>query len=210
VFIDVWAAVYQIDQPNGPQATCAVRARDGELGAAVDRAFEARGTRRAVLVSHAPLLTSGPHGGYFRWQEHLFPLRVFHPDLWIPLPIVGSLFPIARRLGVTDTDQMSPRYERYIAGAKRVFAPEHPTLVASGHEHSLQIHVDPTGVFHAVSGAGSTRKVDYVRDMKSDLMALAAPGYMRLDVYADTTLRLNVYAVGAAGESVLEFSTCIP
>jgi hypothetical protein len=117
---------------------------------------------------------------------------------------------LARQLGVTDTDQMSPRYERYIAGAKRIFAPEHPTLVASGHEHSLQVHVDPTGVFHAVSGAGSTRKVDYVRDMKSDLMALAAPGYMRLDAYADATLRLNVYAVGAGGASELAFSTCIP
>ncbi len=72
------------------------------------------------------------------------------------------------------------------------------------------MHVDPTGVFHAVSGAGSTSKVDYVRDMKSDLMSLAAPGYMRLDVYGDATLRLNVIALDDDRDAELVFSTCIP
>jgi hypothetical protein len=210
VFIDVWAGIYQIDHPGGPLDACATDVRERQLGGAVDEALRERGKRRAILVSHPPLLTSGPHGGYFRWLEHLFPLRVFHPDLWIPLPVLGSAFPIARQLGVTDTDQMSARYQRYVDGAKKIFAPEHPTLVVSGHEHSLQVHVDPTGVFHAVSGAGSVKKVDYVRDMKSDLMAMAAPGYMRLDVYADSTLRLGVYAVESEGTSQLVFSTCIP
>jgi hypothetical protein len=208
VFIDIWAAIYQMDHPGGAQQGCAMR--DGELRAAVDAALDARGNRRAILVAHPPLLTSGPHGGYFRWQEHIFPLRVFHPDLWIPLPVLGSIFPISRLLGVTDTDQMSARYLRFIDGAKEIFGPEHPTLVAAGHEHSLQVHVDPTGVFHAVSGAGSAAKVDYVRDMGSDMMALAAPGYMRLDTYADSTMRLNVYEITEAAKSKLAFSTCIP
>ena len=50
-----------------------------------------------------------------------------------------------------------------------------------------------------------------MRDTKSDLMSLAAPGYMRLDVYGDSTLRLNV--IGPRGRSTfaeLVFSTCIP
>ena len=113
-------------------------------------------------------------------------------------------------LGVTDTDVMSASYQNYVDSAKQLFSPGHPTLVAAGHEHSLQVHVDPTGVFHAVSGAGSTGKVDYVRDMKSDLMSLAAPGYMRLDAYEDATLRLDVLAVDESQKSDLVFSTCIP
>ena len=162
------------------------------------------------MVAHPPLLTSGPHGGYFRWQEHVFPLRVFNRHLWIPLPIIGSIFPFARLYGVTNTDQMSAAYVSYIEGGKALFSPNHPTLVASGHEHSLQVHVDPTGVFHAVSGAGSSSKVDYVRDMRSDLMSLAAPGYMRLDAYADSSLRLNVFSVDESRSSNLVFSTCVP
>jgi hypothetical protein len=111
---------------------------------------------------------------------------------------------------VTDADQMGPQYELYLESGKALFSPGHPTLVAAGHEHSLQVHIDPTGVFHAVSGAGSSSKVDYVRDMRSDLMSLAAPGYMRLDAYADSTLRLNVFAVAEGRSSNLVFSTCVP
>jgi hypothetical protein len=210
VFIDIWAAIYQIDFPNGPLDHCQPPAGQGALRPVVDAALGDRGERRAILLAHPPLLTSGPHGGYFRWQEHVFPLRVFNRNLWIPLPILGSIFPFARLAGVTDTDLMSTRYKDYIQSAKRLFSPGHPTLVAAGHEHSLQVHIDPTGVFHAVSGAGSSSKVDYVRDMRSDLMSLAAPGYMRLDAYEDSTLRLNVFAVDEERGSSLVFSTCVP
>jgi hypothetical protein len=210
VFMDLWAAIYQVEYPNGPLDHCQPPAGTGALLPIIDAALLEKGQRRAIMVAHPPLLTSGPHGGYFRWQEHVFPLRVFNRHLWIPLPIIGSVFPLARMLGVTDTDQMGPLYEQYIEGGKALFAPNHPTLVASGHEHSLQVHIDPTGVFHAVSGAGSSSKVDYVRDMRSDLMSLAAPGYMRLDAYADSTLRLNVYSVDESSRSDLVFSTCVP
>ena len=121
------------------------------------------GERRAIFLTHPPMLTTGPHGGYFTWREHLFPLRMIDPSLWIPLPVIGSIFPLSRMLGVTDTDMMSQNYQDYLRVAKELFSPGHPTLVAAGHEHSLQVHVDPTGVFHAVSGAGSVKKVDYVR-----------------------------------------------
>jgi hypothetical protein len=210
VFMDIWAAIYQTGHPDGPLEHCTPRAGQGRLLPIVDAALHDRGQRRAIMIAHPPLLTSGPHGGYFRWQEHVFPLRVFNPNLWIPLPIIGSIFPISRMLGVTDTDQMGPLYLEYIEGGKALLSPNHPTLVASGHEHSLQVHIDPTGVFHAVSGAGSSSKVDYVRDMRSDLMSLAAPGYRRLDAYADPTLRLNVFSVNKKRQSELVFSTCVP
>ncbi len=88
--------------------------------------------------------------------------------------------------------------------------PGRPALVVGGHEHSLQIHVGPLGVFHAVSGAGSTAKIDYVRDMNSELMAVAAPGFMRLDLHEDMRLRLDVIAIDSDDEPHRVFSTCIP
>jgi hypothetical protein len=210
IFMDIWAAIYQTEYPDGPLNHCQPPAGQGRLLPIVDAALHDKGQRRAIMIAHPPLLTSGPHGGYFRWQEHVFPLRVFNRHLWIPLPIIGSIFPFARLYGVTDTDQMGPLYEQYIEGGKALLSPNHPTLVAAGHEHSLQVHIDPTGVFHAVSGAGSSSKVDYVRDMRSDLMSLATPGYMRLDAYADSTLRLNVFAIDESRNSNMVFSTCVP
>ena len=210
IFFDLWATNYQIEHPDGPQSHCTPKAGEGRLAEVMDGMLGDTAERRAVMITHPPMLTSGPHGGYFPWREHVFPLRVFDRNLWIPLPIIGSIFPLARMLGVTDTDFMSSSYKTYLEGMRALITPGHPTLVVAGHEHSLQVHIDPDGVFHAVSGAGSTDKVDYVREMNSDLMGLAAPGYMRLDVYDDASLRLNVLVVEDAARSSMVFSTCIP
>ena len=113
-------------------------------------------------------------------------------------------------MGVSDTDMMSSNYRAAIDNAKSIFWPGMPSLVAAGHEHSLQVHVDPTGVMHAVSGAGSVKKVDYVRDMNSDLMSLAAPGYMRFDSFADDKSRLTVFALDDDGVRHFAYSTCVP
>jgi hypothetical protein len=209
VFIDLWAADYQLESGDDRQAHCPLRTGEETIARMAQVFAESKG-RGVILVTHAPMMTSGPHGGYFPWREHIFPLRVFHRDLWIPLPIIGSLFPLARMMGVTDTDMMSDSYQSYIDDVRRIFRPGMPTLVAAGHEHSLQVHVDPTGVVHAVSGAGSVGKVDYVRDMNSDLMSLAAPGYMRLDSYTDDQARLTVLALDDDMQRRFVYSTCVP
>jgi hypothetical protein len=210
VFVDLWAAIYQIEDPDGQaQSHCSLAAGEGVILSRIEEIFAESADREVIFVSHAPMITSGPHGGYFPWREHLFPLRVFHRDLWIPLPGIGSIFPLSRILGVTDTDLMSANYQQYIDGAKLIFRPGMPTLVAAGHEHSLQVHVDPTGVVHAISGAGSVKKVDFVREMNSDLMSLAAPGYMRLDSYTDDKLRLNVFALDDEMRRQFVYSTCV-
>ena len=43
-----------------------------------------------------------------------------------------------------------------------------------------------------------------------DLMSLAAPGYMRLDIHRDGQLRLGVIALESDADARLVFSTCIP
>ncbi len=212
IFFDLWATLHQFNNPGGPFDHCDPVAVRGErrIAKRLDEVLGGTGDRRAVFVTHPPMLTTGPHGGYFTWREHLFPLRMINPNLWIPLPVIGSIFPLSRMLGVTDTDMMSKNYQAYLDAAKEHFSPGHPTLVAAGHEHSLQVHVDPTGVFHAVSGAGSLKKIDYVRRQRSDLMSLAAPGFMRVDAHPDASLRLHVIALDKAKQPELVYSTCIP
>ncbi len=210
VFVDLWAALYQMGVADGRQDHCPVRAGEGRIIERMQEILDESMDKKVILVTHAPMMTSGPHGGYFPWREHVFPLRVFHRDLWVPLPIIGSIFPLARLMGVTDTDMMSQSYQDSIDAVKQIFRPGAPGLVAAGHEHSLQVHVDPTGVMHAVSGAGSVDKVDYVRTMNSDLMSLAAPGYMRLDSYVDEKVRLTVLALDDDMERRFVYSTCVP
>ncbi len=210
VFVDLSAGLYQIETQDVRQASCPYHAGENPILHRIVEIFAESKGREVILVNHAPMMTSGPHGGYFPWREHVFPLRVFHRDLWIPLPIIGSIFPLARIMGVTDTDLMSSKYRAAIDATKSIFRPGMPSLVAAGHEHSLQIHVDPTSVMHAVSGSGSVKKVDYVRTMNSDLMSLAAPGYMRFDSFVDDKSRLTVFAIDDGGERQFVYSTCVP
>ena len=53
-------------------------------------------TGTASCSRHHPLRSGGPHGGIYGWKEHLFPLREFRRSLWIPLPVIGSIRPLAR------------------------------------------------------------------------------------------------------------------
>jgi hypothetical protein len=210
VFGDLWSAIYHQNFPGSVIAACDPEPGEGRVSQRFKQIFDATTERRIVFAIHAPLITSGPHGGYFPWREHIFPLRVFHRNLWIPLPIIGSIFPLSRWMGVTDTDLMSSNYRSYVTSARSTFRPGEPAIVAAGHEHSLQLHVDGLGTFHAVSGAGSKSKVDYVRRLRSDLMSLAAPGYMRLDEHADGTLALKVIVLDDDDVDQPVFYTCVP
>ena len=117
------------------------------------------------------------------------------------MPVLGSVYPLSRQLGVTGTDATSESYARYIQSIYRASRPLVPLIYVGGHEHSLQVHRDLVGAYYLVSGAGSARQVDrVVNDMATAMMATARAGYMRLDVDAEGGLALTVLAIDGDGE----------
>jgi hypothetical protein len=163
-----------------------------------------------ALALHHPMITAGPHGGHFGWKQHLFPLTDFWPWAWMPLPVIGSVYPLSRQLGVTGTDATSESYARYIQSIYRASRPLVPLLYVGGHEHSLQVHRDLAGAYYLVSGAGSVSKVDRVtNDMSTAMMAAARPGYMRLDVDARGGLRLTVLALDGGARPREIYAHCL-
>lgn len=94
------------------------------------------GERRTVVVGHHPLVSSGPHGGYFNWQDHLFPVTRVWAPMWIPLPIVGSGYPLMRRAGVSSQDISGSKNERMRSAFEEAFASHPPLVYAAGHEHT--------------------------------------------------------------------------
>lgn len=180
-----------------PQAHAAICPREDALDAslALSKQFEAPGARHIVLALPYPLSSSVPHGQRFTWKQHLFPLTDFVPWLWLPLPVVGSLYPLSRQLGGSDTDLSSDAYQSLIRAIWRAVRPRVPLLFAAGHDHGLQLHRDGAGAYHAVSGAGSMRKGNGVVAQATASFSLAAPGYMRLDVTSDGALGVTVLAL---------------
>jgi hypothetical protein len=202
-------------KPSGAGSPCPTRTEqevtDSLLGALRDK-----GSRYAVVVDHHPLRSGGEHGGSFTLADHIFPLRNVKSWLWIPLPIIGSLYPLARQNGVTNQDLSSRKYTRMVRALEAVFAQYPPLVMASGHDHDLQVirgnrpEITNAG-YQLVSGAGILGHTGLVRRVDGSLFERDAAGFMRLDFTRDGRVRLAVTTVvpegkRPAGESAEVFS----
>src|SRR5207244_13343176 len=112
---------------------------EGEVRDSLHAALATAGGRVTVVVAHHPLSSGGPHGGHFGWQDHIFPLRDLKSWLWVPLPLIGSVYPLAREGGISSQDAPSAAYRRMRAALDSAFAGAPPLVYAAGHDHALQV-----------------------------------------------------------------------
>ena len=162
-----------------------------------------------VVVAHHPLVTHGSHGGHFTWRQHLFPLVDASRWAWLPLPLIGSLYPLARSQGIAAQDLSSGVYEDLCARLGSVLR-DRPVLVyASGHEHNLQVLDYPGTAAHVVSGAGTVVRPESVGRGDDTVFASGAAGFVRLDVLRDGRAWLQVVEVDADGRTRRPLGTWI-
>lgn len=107
-----------------------------------------------LFATHHPFKTYGEHGGYFRFRQHIFPLTELNPSLYIPLPVLGSIYPFSRSWFGNIQDVRHPEYKDYIRKLDPVLS-THPYVVrVSGHEHALE-YIIQNDQHYIVSGAAS-------------------------------------------------------
>jgi hypothetical protein len=153
------------------------------------------GGRKVIVAGHNPLATKGEHGGYFSLKTHIFPLTAFKPYLWIPLPLLGSLYPSARKEGLFGYAQdLNARANRLMRRQLlRAMAPHPPMLYAAGHDHNLQVMRGPGARYTVVSGVGMENHYGGVGWMRNTLFASHGPGFIRVDVDRRGRVRLSVH-----------------
>ena len=156
--------------------------------------------RHAVVVAHHPLLSSGSHGGFFNWQDHLFPLTRAWKGLWLPLPGIGSLYPLARTLGATSQDLSSEENRRMRGALEEAFRGNPPLVFAAGHEHTLEVLRGDAAPNLLVSGTGYYGHTSPTKWRPETRYQKAAAGFMRLDFLRSGEVRLGVLLVDEAGK----------
>lgn len=166
-----------------------------------------------VVAAHHPLASHGPHGGFFDWRAHVFPLTHAVPWLWVPLPGVGSLYPLARTRLMPSDQELSSAENRGMRDAlSQAFASRTrrgPVLYAGGHEHSLQVLKGDVVDYVLVSGAGSEGKITAVGSGPDTLFAHAHTGFIALDVGA-AAIRVSVVEPTDTAATSVPFSLEIP
>ena len=193
-------------KPEDPTSTCPADT-DDEVVDSVRSAIHGAAGRLVVVVGHHPVATGGEHGGHFGWEDHLFPLREVNSKLWIPLPLIGSLYPSARQQGISSQDVESRLYQRFIKVLTRAFAGQPPSLYAAGHDHNLQVIAGGAAHLELVSGGGIYGHTGRVSRIRGTLFAENASGFGRLDVTSSGRGRLAIVEVDQKGNSREVFST---
>jgi hypothetical protein len=200
VLLDTQWWLHKGPKPTDPNSGCPTDS-ETEITAAVEAALSEAAGRLAIVAGHHPIVSGGVHGGHFGWKDHLFPLRNIKSWLWLPLPLIGSLYPAIRSRGVSRQDMSSGIYQRFIRALRKVFADHPPALYAAGHEHNLQV-IRGRGVpLELVSGGGIYGHNGRAATIRGTLVARKASGYARLDVPHAGPARLAVLEVDRSGRS---------
>jgi hypothetical protein len=145
--------------------------------------------RVIILASHHPFKSYGQHGGVFTWKDHLFPLRAIKKSYFIPLPVIGSLYPLLRRAFSDPEDVRHPLYRNLVSRVSGVFDGFPNIAYVGGHEHSLQLIKGER--LQVVSGAGAKRT--YVKKGRNSLFAEGAQGFVIADLLAGNNLKFSFH-----------------
>ncbi|MFQ5628079.1 MAG: metallophosphoesterase [bacterium] len=154
------------------------------------------GNRQVVIVAHHPLATHGPHGGFFDWKDHIFPLTELVDWLYIPMPVIGSLYPLIRwQIVKSDQDLAGSENKKLVHSLTDAISKSNkPVIYAAGHDHALQVlQGDGKTGFILISGLGSEAKASKVGHGDDTLFAHVQPGFMELDFLKNGNVYLRVF-----------------
>lgn len=190
IILDTQWWLHAFDKPTGENDGCEVSNED-ELMVAFREALKKNRDKKVVVLAHHPLVSNGEHGGYQNVKSHIFPLTAANKNLYIPLPVIGSIYPTYRKYIGHPQDIAHPKYTDMVRRLKKAMNEYDNITYVAGHEHNLQ-HIKEDRVNYVISGSGS--KSTYVRHNKRLLYGAKKRGYARL-------------AYTTSGQMWLEFMT---
>ena len=155
----------------------------------LEDAFKRNKDRQVIIAAHHPIYSQGTHAGHASFMDHLFPLTVLHPKLYIPAPLVGSLPHAYRKLYGHRQDISHPLYQRFIDNFETSFEKYPGNMIyVSGHEHSLQ-YIARNDNHFIISGSGS--KASPVKKSNKAGFGHGARGFGEILCYKDGSMWLQ-------------------
>ena len=153
--------------------------------------------RQILIAMHHPVESRGPHGGYFSFRDHVFPLSKLVDWLYIPLPVIGSIYPWTRQIVGISQDENGVAYKA-LEESLMTESADHHIIFLAGHEHNLE-YLQHQGHDVLISGAGS--KQNPVADGKELRYGHKAAGFMKLDFYPKGGIEMSAFEVDVKGKS---------
>lgn len=179
-------------KPYGESGSVDIK-EEGDFILGLQNLISRRRNDDLIVVGHHPIKSNGRHGGHFSLKDHLFPLTAVFHNAYIPLPVIGSLYPLLRRAVGGPQDFNHPKYRSLRRALSAVFGVHEGRLVyAAGHEHNLQYFADKT-TFHVISGAGS--RPSYVSAGHDARFTFEGEGLIRIRYYDSGEMWLEAWGI---------------
>lgn len=178
------------DKP-GVESDCPFKTEEeviNELKEIMNKNFD----KLVILALHHPFKSNGPHGGYYTLKQHIFPFTDINKNLYIPLPVIGSVYPITRSVFGSKQDIKHPAYQNLINKVMPAIKNFPNVVFVSGHEHNLE-YIKDSSYNYIISGAGC--KTNRVSPGRKAPFAKEALGFATLDIYKSKKVQLSFYTV---------------
>lgn len=153
IVVDTEWWIRKYDKPRAPENGCTV---EDELDFVIQLEDMVRRNdgKHVILAAHHPIFSNGNHGGHYNLLDNIFPLRLVRDNLYFPLPVIGSLYPILRKAGATPQDIPNSDFQQYKRAILSIIKNRSNVVYAAGHDHNLQLKKYDL-MHHIVSGSAS-------------------------------------------------------
>lgn len=187
IVIDTQWWLHKYEKSRGEKDHCDFRTKEVFL-TEFKELLKTNREKNVIVVGHHPLYSNGVHGGYFGVKDHLFPLTKLNPNWWVPLPVIGSIYPFYRSFFGNIQDIAHPKYQELKRELVAAMGEYDNVMYAAGHEHNLQ-YTKENRLHHIVSGAGA--KKSGLRFNKKIEFGAEHRGFVKLDVLKDGEVFLS-------------------
>jgi len=194
-----WFLTPQQYRPYGENGPCGIN-NEEDVYAQLEDVIAQNKEKHIMVIAHHPLYSDGIHGGYFTLGDHIFPLSIVFKYAFIPLPVIGSIYPFARKYGGISQDIPHPSYTAYQKNLMAIFDKYPNVVYSAGHEHNLQ-YFKKGSTNMIISGSGC--KTQHVKpgDGGDAIFSDKEKGFARVNYYDDGQAWTEFYIPEGKGET---------
>jgi len=189
VILDTQWWLHPWEKEEGENSLCDFKTRQEVMGEVEDILQRNQG-KQVVITAHHPVFTYGEHGGVYTLKDHIFPLTAVSKSLYLPLPVLGSIYPLYRKVFGNIQDVAHPAYKEWTSAISSLMEQYPGTIYAAGHEHNLQYSTKDS-VHYVVSGSGvkktHVKQKGYAEFVQEEL------GFARVVVKSSGKVRIEYY-----------------
>lgn len=190
IFLDSQWWLQNWSKENRINQGCEIKSR-GDLLKRMEELFLKYKNKEIICMLHHPIKSNGNHGGYFSLKQHIFPMAEL--GIWLPLPIIGSIYPIYRQATGSVQDNTNIHNQNLTKSLESMAKFLRINVVfASGHEHGLEYY-ESERIKYIVSGSGS--KTSYIQSGGEAEYAREARGFARILFYRNFESWMEMYTV---------------